>query len=102
MSLAGPATNIVLSIIAMTIVLIYSKIVGIAPTDIFTSIQLDPMNTFWILFAQLNIVLAVFNLIPVYPLDGYRLIKIFWKKLSDKMEMYPLYSMLIVVAIIFL
>jgi Zn-dependent protease len=64
--------------------------------------QLDPMNTFRILFAQLNIVLAVFNLIPIWPLDGHRLIKIFRKDLSDKMERYPLYSMIAVILIVML
>jgi Zn-dependent protease len=103
-SLAWPATNLVLAIIGMIIILTYSKITGVAFTDILNMNmdQLDPMNIFWIIFAQLNIVLAVFNLIPIYPLDGYRLVKIFRKKLSDKMEMYPMYSMIIVIWIIFL
>ena len=55
---------------------------------------IDPMNSFWMTFTYLNIALAVFNLIPIFPLDGYRLIKMFWKKASDKMEQYPMYSIL--------
>jgi Zn-dependent protease len=34
----------------------------------------------------MNIALAVFNMIPLPPLDGYRLIKIFWKKWAQRME----------------
>lgn len=99
-SLAGPAMNLVLAIIGMIIILIYSKIVGVAPTDIFVMNQLDPMNMFWILFAQINIVLAVFNLIPIFPLDGYRFVKMFWKKASDKMEQYPMYSIIWLILIL--
>ncbi|MEI7919372.1 MAG: site-2 protease family protein [bacterium] len=36
------------------------------------------MINFWMQFSYLNIALAVFNLIPIAPLDGYRLIKIRW------------------------
>jgi Zn-dependent protease len=56
--------------------------------------MVDPMNSFWMTFVYLNIALAIFNLIPIFPLDGYRIIKMFWKKASDKMEQYPLYSMI--------
>jgi Zn-dependent protease len=99
-SLAWPATNLALAIIGIIVILAYSRIIGLPLTDIFTMNQLDPMNTFRILFSEINIMLAVFNLIPIWPLDGHRLIKIFWKWLSDKMERYPLYSMLAVILIV--
>ncbi|MBR4633581.1 site-2 protease family protein [bacterium] len=40
----------------------------------------DFVVLFWQMFIFMNIALAVFNMIPLPPLDGYRLIKIFWKK----------------------
>ena len=92
-SLAGPGMNILLAVIGIIIILLYSRIAGIAFTDIFMN-NLDLMNSFWITFTYLNIALAVFNLIPIFPLDGYRLIKMFWKKASDKMEQYPMYSII--------
>ena len=100
-SLAGPAMNIVLAIVGILVILIYSKFGWIAFTDIFMN-NVDPMNGFWMTFTYLNIALAVFNLIPIFPLDGYRLIKMFWKKASDKMEQYPLYSILWLIAILVL
>ncbi|MCX6822642.1 MAG: site-2 protease family protein [candidate division SR1 bacterium] len=98
-SLAGPAMNILLAIVGILIILLYSKIGGIAFTDIFMN-NVDPMNSFWITFTYLNIALAVFNLIPIFPLDGYRLIKMFWRKASDMMEQYPMYSILGLIVIL--
>lgn len=98
-SLAWPAMNIVLAIIGILIILIYSKIGWISFTDIFMN-NVDIMNTFRINFTYLNIALAIFNLIPIYPLDGYRFVKMFWKKASDKMEQYPMYSILWLILIL--
>ncbi|HBB03322.1 TPA: hypothetical protein DCZ39_00190 [Patescibacteria group bacterium] len=57
--------------------LIYVKLMGGTPNDINLNIT-DPMINFWVSFSVLNITLALFNLIPIAPLDGYRLIKI-WR-----------------------
>lgn len=100
-ALAGPAMNILLAIVGIVIILVYSKLGGIAFTDIFMN-NVDLMNTFWMTFTYINIALAVFNLIPIFPLDGYRFIKILWRKASDKMEQYPLYSMIWLVLILVL
>lgn len=100
-SLAGPAMNLVLALIGIVIILSYSKLIGISFTDIFLN-NIDLMNMFWIQFSFINIALAVFNLIPLYPLDGYRFIKITWKSLSDRMEAYPLYSMIGLIVVLYL
>jgi Zn-dependent protease len=76
-ALAGPATNLVLAIIGILVMLIYAKVMGGTPNDIFLN-NIDPMLSFRINFSYLNIALAIFNLIPIAPLDGYRLIKIRW------------------------
>lgn len=100
-SLAGPATNFILALVGIIVILSYSKIMGIPFTDIFLN-NLDLMNMFWIQFSFINIALAIFNLIPIYPLDGYRFIKITWKSLSDRMEAYPLYSMVGLIVVLYL
>ena len=73
-SLAGPATNLVLAIAGILIMLIYAKITGVTAMEMINMPNM--VITFWSLFAQINIALAIFNLIPIYPLDGYRLVKI--------------------------
>ena len=78
-ALAGPATNLIMAIVGILVMLIYAKLMGGTPNDIFLSTN-DLMINFWISFSYLNIALAIFNLIPIAPLDGYRLIKIRWHK----------------------
>lgn len=81
---AWPVMNLVLSFFGMLIMMIYAKIIWIWVQDILL------LNDFVILFRQMfimfNICLAVFNMIPLPPLDWYRLIKIFWKKWAQWME----------------
>jgi Zn-dependent protease len=51
----------------------------------------DLATTFWTQFAFMNIALAVFNMIPIPPLDGYRLIKVFAPKFISSIEIYGQY-----------
>jgi Zn-dependent protease len=100
-ALAGPATNLILAIIGILIILIYAKLMGWTLNDIFLD-KVDLMITFWMNFSFLNIALAIFNLIPIAPLDGYRLIKIRWHKGAEFMERYARFSVIFVVLLVFL
>ena len=100
-SLAWPATNFILAIIGILILLIYTKIIGWTPNDIFLN-NWDLMISFWINFTFLNIWLAIFNLIPIAPLDGYRLIKIWWHKWAEFMEKYVRFSIIFVVLLVYI
>ena len=51
--------------------LVYVKIVGGAVNP-----DLDMVVSFWQMFSYANFALAAFNMIPLPPLDGYRLIKV--------------------------
>jgi Zn-dependent protease len=86
MALAGPAANLVLVLIAAIIIRI-----GIAagwfcsPESISFSRVTESVNTGWTnglavmasIFFTLNLVLFVFNLLPVPPLDGSSLVPLF-------------------------
>jgi Zn-dependent protease len=88
-ALAWPATNLVLAFFAILFLVISSKITWIwlqaiiNPSDIFFS--------FWIHFSFINIALAIFNLLPIPPLDGFRLVKMFSWKLGQFIERYTIY-----------
>lgn len=77
-ALAWPASNIVLAILSIIIVLVSVK-TGSYPWEWFIS--------FWQMFGILNCALAVFNMIPLPALDGFRLVKIFAPIWAAKLQM---------------
>lgn len=60
------------------------------------------MVSFWINFSFLNITLAIFNLIPIAPLDGYRLIKIRRHEAAERMERNARFGIIFVIALVYL
>ena len=80
---AGPISNIILAVVAALVLRLSFS------TDLFT----ENIKTFFIIFMQINITLAVFNLLPVSPLDGSQILTPFLEKYfgSDvvwKMQVY--------------
>lgn len=61
---AGPITNILLSIIGLILLKLFVNL----------GFQNEILTTYLIYFSQLNIHLAFFNLIPIPPLDGSRIV----------------------------
>ena len=88
-ALAGPATNLVLALSWVLLLVIYSLMAWYKINVLFN--QGDLFTNFWVYFAQLNIWMAVFNLIPIPPLDGFRLIKMFFWNWGKQIERYSLY-----------
>lgn len=64
-TLAGPAMNLLLAVLG-------AVLLGIS-AGVFGSANTAPV-TFFILFIQLNLALMIFNLMPIPPLDGSRLL----------------------------
>ena len=89
-ALAWPATNIVLAIIGVIITFIYMKILGLSVNTIFMN-SWDVVTSFWVSFSMINITLAIFNLIPIPPLDGFRLIKMLARKFWNMIEKYTMF-----------
>ena len=80
-SLAGPGTNVLIAIIAallIKILIFATPFFGASPA--LTNIVI-PVYTFLVLVVRLNLLLAIFNLLPIPPLDGS---KIFALLLPDK------------------
>lgn len=72
-SLAGPLTNTLIAIIAAVLVKILifaTPYFGTSP--VLTSIVI-PLYTFLVLVVRMNLLLAIFNLIPIPPLDGSKI-----------------------------
>jgi Zn-dependent protease len=64
---AGPLSNLLMAAIGAAI---FAFLPDAAPGDIAGRAVLRPMDTLVLEFIQLNVLLAVFNMIPVPPLDG--------------------------------
>ena len=98
-ALAWPIMNLILSFFWMLILMVYGKLIGIWVQDLLLGGDLVIM--FWQMFIIMNIALAVFNMIPLPPLDGYRLIKIFRKKWAQWMEKNVMWiSMALIILIV--
>lgn len=92
-SLAGPLSNILMLLLTALLNYLFKPYIG------------SPFSTFLTTFGMINIVLAIFNLIPIPPLDGHKIVgAILPRKLSyywDNLERYYIVFILILVLPIF-
>lgn len=89
-ALAWPAMNLVLAIAGIFVMLLTTKITWVWVDNIMSW-----SYWFWISFlmqfSMINICLAVFNMIPLPPLDGFRIIKVISLKFATWVERYTRY-----------
>ena len=64
---AGPASNILMAVLGA---FIFAMLPTAAPGDIAARAVMSPLREVFLWFTYLNVMLAVFNMIPVPPLDG--------------------------------
>ena len=95
--LAGPATNLVMAIVSGLVI----RLLDATGASAFTAVGYAVLVLYF--FALINLVLMFFNLIPIPPFDGSRIIPIF---LSDRgLRAYAQierYGFLIIFALLFL
>jgi Zn-dependent protease len=65
-ALAGPASNIVLAIVTSVAL----RTLPLMPSAVGSIAVVEPLLEFAFRFFQINVLLAVFNMLPVPPLDG--------------------------------
>ena len=92
--LSGPLSNI-------GIALLFSIILQVLPVDS----GLGVVGIFFAIIVQINITLAVFNLIPIPPFDGSRLVMFFLpitgQRFYNRLESQPILSLMIGVFIFY-
>ena len=94
---AGPISNILMAtVFTFFYCLVYYKYVHLGDVALYTALFLS-------VAAQINISLAVFNLLPIPPLDGSRILNAFLPdRLYYKLMQYERYIVLAVFALIIL
>lgn len=94
---AGPFSNFLLAVI-LTIVLKILVVTGVIVPIISGNASSILLNML-ILTIQFNVVFSVFNMIPLPPFDGSKVLRFFlpynWKQKFDILEMYSFYIILI-------
>jgi len=94
-SLAGPLSNILLAFI-FAIILLFSIIALKGHSTIFTI-----MSVMCLFGVKINIILAMFNLIPIPPLDGSHVLAyLLPQSLSVRYQQFARYGLLIILLLI--
>lgn len=76
MALAGPLTSVAIGISLLLVTMVAGWRPGVTPNDPFISVLV------WL--GYINLTLAVFNMVPGYPLDGGRVLRaIIWRTTRD-------------------
>lgn len=76
-ALAGPLTNFGLSLISCVVLVVVSGMKGVSAET------LSNANTFFSIGAMLNMTLGLLNMMPLYPLDGGRLLTVYLPRLRE-------------------
>ena len=98
-SIAGVVTNVVLAFFAAMCYVLFEKITpkseGVAYLTYF-------LQVLALLMCRLNVTFALFNILPLYPLDGYRLLSSFVNENNGAMTFLRRYSLYIMLGFIIL
>ena len=101
-ALAGPLSNFVLALLATLFYVLIERFAPVTASG-FTKNLINVIYNFFIYMQLLNINLAIFNLIPVPPLDGSRILNIFLPEhLYFKVMRYEQYIAIALVVLIWL
>lgn len=92
-SLAGPLSNLIIAFIGMVGSVI---LFNLNSTDALSGNIVEGIDRFLTILVNLNILLFIFNLIPLPPLDGYRIIEdLVPTDIRAKMTQYENYAIVI-------
>ena len=95
-ALAGPVSNILLAFFSTILTALYSAFVLFKFNNFITQF----FFTVLVQLAVVNISFAVFNLLPIYPLDGYKIVEGFTRANNPFTRFMRVYGQYILIALI--
>lgn len=101
-ALAGPASNLLLALIALFIANLLNYVFPFYGNNTGTTILIWAITVLF-LIAQINVSLAVFNLIPIPPLDGSRILNAFLPdRIYYRLMRYERYTFLAIFVLVYI
>ena len=98
-SIAGILVNLAIAIIALVVL----SALGVNLNNINASIRGDPLHYSLFYAAQINVLLAVFNLLPIPPLDGSKILQAFLPRAAQQamwqLERYGFFLVVLVLVL---
>ena len=103
-SISGVITNIIFGCIGLLLLYILYPIIGFYYVGSASIIIIMKMLAYYFLiaFISINFMLAFFNILPIYPLDGFRLLNVFLKR-GNKYSVFTYrYGFFVIIGLVFL
>lgn len=101
-SLAGPLTNLILAILSAFLIRVIVPLAEPLPDNSSWQMFLEPILLMLAFSVYINLILALFNLMPLPPLDGGRvLMGLLPDRLAVKLSRVEPYGMIIIIVLVF-
>lgn len=99
-AIAGPLSNLLLAAISIVLIHLTPFLVSVTPQNMFYI--LEPLSKMLFISLKINIVLCIFNMIPVPPLDGSRiLVCLLPNTLAIKYMKLEKFGFIVILALVF-
>lgn len=99
-SISGVLTNLIIAFVASGLLMLFNYLSIVNAWDIMDNVLLFFVQYLLYYTVMINLILFVFNLLPIPPLDGYNFISVFTKYNNRVMSWLQQYAFLIIILLI--